>query len=373
MLGSGSTIPKNQMLNYIKQAKNNAISNEEIVRSLVGVGWPIGKILAILMDNLANPEDFDTQAAVIVRNINKSFGKVQALKDVSLEIKPGTVMALLGPNGAGKTTLVKILTTLLQSDNGNATVAGYDVKHNAKELRSVIGLAGQYAAIDENLSGKENLEMVGRLYHLDKQTAQIRAQELLERFDLLEANNRTAKTYSGGMRRRLDLAASLVTQPKVLFLDEPTTGLDPHGRNSLWQIIKELVSIGTTVLLTTQYMEEADHLANSIVVIDHGQVIAQGTPQELKSQVGGDFLELHVTNHQEAYQAAQLISQLGHEEPYIDAEAGKITLPIKNGASVLTDAVRLLDEADIKIADIILRRPTLDDVFLALTGHLAQS
>lgn len=367
-------MPNQELISYIKQARNGGLSNDQVIQSLIQAGWRVSGIIRELMDVVSiEKSNISGQAPpIIVQNVSKSFDQIQALKDVSLSVEPGTVLALLGPNGAGKTTLVKILTTLLKPDSGKAVVAGYDVEHDAEELRTVIGLAGQYAAIDENLTGRENMEMIGRLYHLSRPDAQARAIELLEKFDLFEAADRRTKTYSGGMRRRLDLAASLIIQPEVLFLDEPTTSLDPHGRNSLWNIIKELVASGVTLFLTTQYMEEADHLADSVVVIDRGELIARGTPQELKSRVGGDFLELHVVNHYDAHRAADVISQLGHEEPYIDREIGKITLPVKNGASVITDAVRLLDGADVQIADIILRRPTLDDVFLALTGHLAQ-
>lgn len=314
----------------------------------------------------------DTTSIIQVNGLSKAFAKVQALDQVSLSVKKGSVTALLGPNGAGKTTLVRILTTLLSPSAGSATIDGLDVIQDAQQLRSIIGLAGQYAAVDEFLTGRENLEMVGRLYQLSATAAKTRATELLIQFNLQDAANRPLKTYSGGMRRRLDLAASLVIKPKVLFLDEPTTGLDPRSRFALWNVIRDLVAGGTTVLLTTQYLEEADQLAHQIFVIDHGKIIAQGTPDELKKQVGGEVLELHVTNHQDAPKAAELITQFGSGEPVSDTSSGIVTMSTAGGASVLVDVVRQLDAANMKLLDITLRRPSLDDVFMKLTGHQAE-
>jgi ABC-2 type transport system ATP-binding protein len=312
------------------------------------------------------------RAAVLVDGIKKHYGSVKALDGVSFEVPRGTVLGLLGPNGAGKTTAVRILTTLLQPDEGHAEVEGFDVVRQTDDIRKRIGLAGQSAAVDENLTGRENIELVGRLYHLSKVESKARARQLLERFDLVDAADRTVRTYSGGMRRRLDLGASLVGRPTVLFLDEPTTGLDPRSRIDLWQIIRELVAEGTTVLLTTQYLEEADELANSVVVIDHGKVIAEGTPDELKGRVGGDVIEVTVAEHDQIRPAALLVVQASGgqaNEVHIEAEIGKVTVRVKQGASVLVDTVRLLDGAGIQIGDLALRKPTLDDVFLTLTGH----
>jgi ABC-2 type transport system ATP-binding protein len=283
------------------------------------------------------------------------------------------VLGLLGPNGAGKTTAVRILTTLLHPDAGHATVAGHDVVRHAEELRHVIGLAGQYAAIDENLTGLENLEMVGRLYHLPRAEARRRGAEVLERFELAHAADRTAKTYSGGMRRRLDLGASLVGRPKVLFLDEPTTGLDPRSRLELWDVIRELVRDGTTLLLTTQYLEEADRLADDIAVIDGGKVIARGTADELKARVGGEVLALRVSDRSRVPAAAGAVLGLGPGGGKVDNNTGELTIPVgTDGPRVLTEAIRRLDAEGIELADISLRRPTLDDVFLSLTGHAAE-
>ena len=312
------------------------------------------------------------ESIITVSGVSKHYKKVKALENVSLEVRAGKVTALLGPNGAGKTTLVRILTTLLTPSSGNATAAGLDVVRDAQKLRGVIGLAGQYAAVDEFLTGRENLVLVGRLYHLSKPAATARASELLKQFDLEEAADRTLKTYSGGMRRRLDLAASIVIHPKILFLDEPTSGLDPRGRFALWSIIRDLVEDGTTVLLTTQYLEEADQLADTIFVIDHGKIIASGTPNELKSKVGGDILELHVTNHAEAAKAAALVKKHGDAEPHADSDTGVVTMAVSGGASILVDVVRELDAAKLHISDVMLRRPSLDDVFLKLTGHEAK-
>ena len=310
---------------------------------------------------------------ILAEGLRKSFGNVHALDGVDLDVQPSTVLGLLGPNGAGKTTAVRILTTLLHPDAGHATVAGHDVVRHAEELRHVIGLAGQYAAIDENLTGLENLEMVGRLYHLTRAEARRRGAEVLERFELAHAADRTAKTYSGGMRRRLDLGASLVGRPKVLFLDEPTTGLDPRSRLELWDVIRELVRDGTTLLLTTQYLEEADRLADDIAVIDGGRVIARGTADELKARVGGEVLALRVSDRSRVPAAAGAVLGLGPGGGKVDNNTGELTIPVgTDGPRVLTEAIRRLDAEGIELADISLRRPTLDDVFLSLTGHAAE-
>jgi ABC-2 type transport system ATP-binding protein len=310
---------------------------------------------------------------VLVEGIRKHYGEVKAVDGVDLQVHASTVLGLLGPNGAGKTTMVRILTTLLTPDEGHATVAGYDVVRQAEQLRHVIGLAGQYAAVDENLTGLENLEMVGRLYHLTAAEARRRGTEILERFELSQAANRTAKTYSGGMRRRLDLGASLVGRPQVLFLDEPTTGLDPRSRLELWDVIRELVKDGTTLLLTTQYLEEADRLADRIAVIDGGKVIAEGTANQLKARVGGEVLAVRVSDRTKVPQAAGAVLGLGPGGGKVDNNTGEVTVPVgTDGTAILTEAVRRLDAEGIQIADIALRRPTLDDVFLALTGHGAE-
>jgi ABC-2 type transport system ATP-binding protein len=312
-------------------------------------------------------------ATIHVEGITKRFGDVEALRGVDLKVQPGTVFGLLGPNGAGKTTMVRILTTLLQPNDGHATVAGYDVVRDAEALRHVIGLAGQYAAIDENLTGQENLEMVGRLYHLTQEEASRRSEAVLERFELTDAAHRIAKTYSGGMRRRLDLGASLVGRPQVLFLDEPTTGLDPRSRLEMWDIIRELVRDGTTLLLTTQYMDEADRLADSIAVIDSGQVIAEGTADDLKMRVGGEVLAIRVADRTQIGAAAGAVLGLGPGGGNVDNERGEITLPVgDDGTGILTEAIRRLDGEKIALADVALRRPSLDDVFLSLTGHAAE-
>ena len=313
-----------------------------------------------------------SDAAIEVNDLRKSFKDVHALAGIDLEAPAGTVLGLLGPNGAGKTTAVRILTTLLPPDGGSARVAGLDVVKDAGELRSKIGLAGQYAAVDENLSGRENLEMVGRLYHMSRADAGERADQLLERFELSDAGGRLAKTYSGGMRRRLDLAASLVGRPPVLFLDEPTTGLDPRSRNGLWAVIRELVAEGTTLLLTTQYMEEADHLAGHIAVIDHGQVIAKGTPDELKAKIGGQVLEVRPANPAAVDRAAELLVELTGNQATIDRDIRLISVPMPDPAW-LPVAVRRLDEAGITLVDLALRRPSLDEVFLTLTGRPAEA
>ena len=310
-------------------------------------------------------------SAIVVRGMSKAYGKVQALNDVSLDVAAGTIHGLLGPNGAGKTTLVRILTTLLPPDSGHAWVAGFDVAREAMHLRSRIGLAGQSAAVDEYLTGRENLELVGRLYHLNRSTAERRAAELLERFELTEAADRRSKTYSGGMRRRLDLAASLVADPEVLLLDEPTTGLDPRARRELWAVIRQLVSDGTTVLLTTQYLDEADELADRITVVDLGRVIAEGTAQELKQRTHGDVLSVVVSNPAHADVALGVVARIGSGDPRVDDDGVTVTMPVAGGAAKLAAVIRDLDAAGVAIADIGVRRPSLDDVFLALTGHTA--
>jgi ABC-2 type transport system ATP-binding protein len=305
--------------------------------------------------------------------LTKSFGEVHALRGIDLSVPRGTILGLLGPNGAGKTTAVRILTTLLLPDGGQALVEGYDVVRQAAAVRRSIGLSGQSAAIQEELTGRENLEIVGRLYHLSKARARSRAAELLERFELTDAADRTAKTYSGGMQRRLDLAASLVGAPKVLFLDEPTTGLDPRSRLGMWDIIRSLVAAGTTLLLTTQYLDEADELADEIVVIDHGLVIAAGTSEELKGRVGGDVLEFTVPDRNRLADAAEAIARIGEGEPHADKETGVINVGVGGrGSEALIETVRGLDGAGVQIKGLSLRRPSLDDVFLALTGHAAE-
>jgi len=308
------------------------------------------------------------ETVIEVEAVAKRFGSTQALAGVSLAAERGKVLALLGPNGAGKTTLVRILTTLLRPDSGRARVAGYDVVANAGRLRTVIGLAGQYAAVDELLTGRENLELVGLWYHLDKHEYRRRAQEVLERFSLTDAGDRLVKTYSGGMRRRLDIGASLIALPPVLFLDEPTTGLDPRTRNEVWQFIEELVAAGTTVLLTTQYMEEAEHLAHQIVVIDTGRVIAGGSAQQLKERLGGDLLEARVTEPADLDRAAALLAELAQAPPHIDADQQRVTVPTTGGTKLLIAAGRRFEEDQIPLDDLGIRRPSLDDVFLALTG-----
>jgi ABC-2 type transport system ATP-binding protein len=310
--------------------------------------------------------------AILAEGLHKHYGKTHALDGLDLIAEEGTVLGLLGPNGAGKTTAVRIFTTLLRPDAGRAEVAGLDVVKDADALPARIGLAGQYAAVDEYLTGFENLEMVGRLYHLQGKVARQRAKELLEQFDLVDASRRIVKTYSGGMRRRLDLAASLIISPPILFLDEPTTGLDIRGRLAMWEVISALVSDGTTVLLTTQYLEEADQLADQIAVVDRGHVIVKGTSDELKAQVGGERLELTLAHKGDMDTAVQALRQYSVGDIQTDANHRHIVVPVTQGAQLLVAVVRDLDAAQISVDDLALRRPTLDDVFLSLTGRAAE-
>ena len=309
--------------------------------------------------------------SVIAEHLVKTYrnGEVKALDDLSLDVEEGTVLGVLGPNGAGKTTTVRILATLLKPDSGNANVAGIDVVKHPDKVRELIGLSGQYAAVDETLTGWDNLVMFGRLYHLGKAASIKRADELLERFSLTDSARRPIKTYSGGMRRRLDLAASFIVQPKVLFLDEPTTGLDPRGRQEMWEVIQELVKGGVTLLLTTQYLEEADQLADEIAVIDHGKVIARGTSDALKKQVGGERLEITVENY-DIPKVQEIVARISTSATHTDIRT--ISAPVTTGSVALMEALRALDEAKIHPLDIALKRPSLDDVFLSLTGHVAE-
>ncbi|WP_330439139.1 ATP-binding cassette domain-containing protein [Micromonospora sp. NBC_00821] len=310
-----------------------------------------------------------TTFEVVAEGLGKRYGPTRALDTFDLTVPPGTVHGLLGPNGAGKTTAVRILTTLLRFDTGRATVAGYDVARRPDEVRARIGLTGQYAAVDEILSGRQNLELFGRLFRLGRREARRRAGDLLERFGLDEAASRSAGEYSGGMRRRLDLAASLIRTPRVLFLDEPTTGLDPRSRNQVWDLVRGLVADGTTVLLTTQYLEEADQLADRISVIDAGRVVAEGSPDQLKAMTGGDRIEVVVRDAAELSQAARLVAPICGAEPELDTEVRRLSVPVLDRVAGLVDVVRALDDAGIAVEDIGLRRATLDEAFLHLTGH----
>jgi ABC-2 type transport system ATP-binding protein len=311
--------------------------------------------------------------AIEVEQLHKSFGAVQALRGVDFGVPRGTVLGMLGPNGAGKTTAVRVLTTLLLPDSGRATIEGYDVVRDAAAVRRSIGLAGQTIAIQIELTGRENLEIMGRLNHLDRRTIRKRSDELLERFDLASAADRLAKTYSGGMQRRLDLAASLIGEPSVLFLDEPTTGLDPNGRLGMWAILRELVSRGTTLLLTTQYLDEADELADTIIVVDHGRVIASGTADQLKDRVGGDVLEFIVPDRTMIDAALQAIAGISQAAPQVDPETRRVKVGAGGrGSQMLIEAVRRLDAAGVETEGLSLRRPSLDDVFIAVTGHAAE-
>ena len=314
------------------------------------------------------------ELAIRVEELHKSFGKVHALRGIDFNVPRGTVLGMLGPNGAGKTTAVRVLTTLLRPDAGRAFIEGHDVVHDAAAVRRAIALAGQATAIQIELTGRENLEIMGRLRHIDRTSLRTRVDELLQRFELVEAADRPAKTYSGGMQRRLDLAASLLGDPAVLFLDEPTTGLDPQGRIGMWEIIRELASHGTTILLTTQYLEEADELADNIIVIERGKVIAEGTSDQLKDRVGGDVLEFTVVQRARVGEAVQAVAGLTESEPRVDVETRRVVLRVGNrGSQALIEAVRRLDAANAETNGLALHRPSLDDVFLAVTGHAAES
>jgi ABC-2 type transport system ATP-binding protein len=312
--------------------------------------------------------------AIEVSALHKSFGKVHALRGIDLAVPRGSVLGMLGPNGAGKTTAVRVLTTLLRPDSGRVVIEGYDVVRDAAAVRRRIGLAGQATAIQLELTGRENLEIMGRLSHMPRGSVRGRAAELLERFDIADAADRPAKTYSGGMQRRLDLAASLIAEPSVLFLDEPTTGLDPVGRLGMWEIILELVGRGTTLLLTTQYLDEADELANTVVVVDRGEVIASGTPDQLKDQVGGDLLEFTVPDRARVDDAVHAVAGLSDAAPSVEAATRRVKVAVgSRGSTALVEAVRRLDAAGVVTEDLALHRPSLDDVFLAVTGHATEA
>ncbi len=310
--------------------------------------------------------------AIKVSGVSKSFGDVKALKKIDLSIPQGSIYALLGPNGAGKTTLIKIMTTLLKPDSGSVEVSGIDVVSQAAQVRKIIGFAGQFAAIDDHLTGRENLEMVGRLYHLGRREARRRADEILRQLDLDGAADRTGRTYSGGMRRRLDLGASFITSPSILFLDEPTTGLDPRGRAELWDVIRELVVGGTTLLLTTQNLEEAEELAKRIAIIDRGRLIAEGTASELKDRIGGSILEFGVQSGEQLERARDVTKDLFSGNQAFDLPLGRISGSVASSTDALTQLVRRLDASGINIADVHLRKPTLNEVFLALTGRKSE-
>ena len=312
-------------------------------------------------------------AAIQVNGVHKSFGKVKALSGVDINVDSGIVFALLGPNGSGKTTLIRILTTLLRPDSGTVSVSGFDVEREPAKVRPAIGLAGQYPAVDENLTGQENLEMIGRLYHLGKKQSKKRAAELLEDFDLSDAATRQAKTYSGGMRRRLDLAAALVANPAILFLDEPTTGLDPRSRIGLWEVIKSQAKECNSVFLTTQYLEEADRLADKIAIMEKGKIIQEGTPQELKDCCGGETqVKMKLTDRSQTSQASELLAEIAQGKINLNNELGELSFPAPGGASVLADVIRKLDANGIELNELGLTQPTLDDVFLSITGHVAE-
>ncbi len=316
----------------------------------------------------------DGQPAIRVEALNKSFGKVHALRGIDFVVPRGSVLGVLGPNGAGKTTAVRILTTLLPPDSGRALIQGYDVVRDAAAVRRVIALAGQATAIQVELTGRENLDIMGRLRHLGREDVRSRTTELLERFDLVDAADRAAKTYSGGMQRRLDLAASLMGDPSVLFLDEPTTGLDPHGRLAMWDVIRQLAAQGTTILLTTQYLDEADELADNIIVIERGQVIAEGTSDQLKDRVGGDVLEFTVIDRDRVPAAVAAVAGLTDADPRVNPDSRRVALQVgSRGSQALVDAVRRLDAAGVETSGLALHRPSLDDVFLAVTGHAAEA
>ncbi|MDP2650632.1 MAG: ATP-binding cassette domain-containing protein [bacterium] len=354
-----------ELQDYINKARARGLANTAITHALKEAGWSESDISAAY--------EASSNVAIEANNVHKAFGNVRALSGVTLRIPYGKVFALLGPNGAGKTTLVRILTTLLHANWGDIKVAGFRLPRYEKQVRSLIGLAGQYVAVDEILTGRENLRLVGRLYHLPKNLVEMRTNELLRDFGLTDAADRQVGTYSGGMRRRLDLAASLINKPQILFLDEPTAGLDPQSRNVLWRVIENLVGEGVTILLTTQYMEEADHLADYIVVIDQGRLIAEGTPRNLKAKFGSSVLEIHLAKDASVDAAVDALQALGEVKVHKDKELGIITLPVREDFSVLLEAVRILDRENIPLVDVMLRHPTLNDVFLNLTGHEATS